>query len=133
MEPTSRNHPLAADLDHILAHTADLWESARGKRIFITGGTGFFGRWLLESFAHANRELNLGASAVVLSRNPDAFAVKAPHLAKDAAVEWMAGDVRTLSPQMANGAQFEFVIHAATEASAKLNAEDPLRMLDTIV
>ena len=123
-------NPLAADLDHVLAHTRDLWEELRGRRIFITGGTGFFGCWLLESFAHANDLLGLNACAVVLTRDPAAFRKKAPHLAARHDLEFIQGDVRTFA--FPSG-QFAYVIHAATEASAKLNAEAPQAMLDTII
>lgn len=123
-------NPLAQDLDHILAHTEGLWEELRGQRIFITGGTGFFGCWLLESFCWANDKLGLGASATVLTRDPSAFQCKVPHLAGHPAVLLHAGDVRTFHFPAGH---FSHVIHAATEASAKLNAEDPLLMLDTIV
>ena len=74
---------LADDLDNILARTEPLWSDLRGERILITGATGFFGCWLLESFAWANRRLNLGAHAVALSRHPGSLAQKAPHLAAD--------------------------------------------------
>ncbi len=118
------------DLNHILAHTKELWNELRGQRIFITGGTGFFGCWLLESFAWANDQLHLGAKAVVLSRSPEAFAGKAPHLANHPAVCLIQGDVQTFEFP---AGEFCFVVHAATEASAKLNQENPLLMFETIV
>jgi nucleoside-diphosphate-sugar epimerase len=123
-------NPLAEDLDHILTHTEGLWEELRGKRIFITGGTGFFGCWLLESFAWANDKLDLNASALVLTRNIEAFRRKAPHLASHPAIQFHIGDVRYFDfPE----GHFSHIIHAATESSAKLNEENPLLMLDTIV
>ena len=118
------------DLDHVLSQTRPLWEEMRNKRIFITGGTGFFGCWLLESFSYINRELNLKAHATVLTRDLAAFAKKCPHLAADPALTFHAGDVRNFSfPE----GGFEYLIHAATEASAKQAAENPLEMLTTII
>jgi len=128
-QATMTNRP-ALDLDSILARTEPLWQELRGQRILITGATGFFGCWLLESFAWANRRLNLDARAVGLSRHPGLLAQKAPHLAQDPAITLHAADIR--HGDFPQGA-FSYVIHAATEASAKLNSEAPLVMFDTIV
>jgi nucleoside-diphosphate-sugar epimerase len=125
--PTNR---LARDLDNILARTEPLWQELRGQRILITGATGFFGCWLLESFAWANRRLNLNAGAVALSRQPQTLAQKAPHFASNRAIALHAADIRCDGfPQNT----FSHVIHAATEASAALNQQTPLVMFDTIV
>lgn len=124
------DNPLASDLDHILAHTEGQWQELRDQRIFITGGTGFFGCWLLESFIWANERLDLNASALILSRNPDAFRSKAPRLASHPAIHFLEGDVRSF--EFPEGA-FSHIIHAATEASTNLNEEDSLLMVETIV
>ncbi|HSZ63822.1 MAG TPA: NAD(P)-dependent oxidoreductase [Terriglobales bacterium] len=121
---------LASDLDNILSRTEPLWRDLRGERILITGATGFFGCWLLESFAWANDRLNLDACVVGLSRNPSTLTQKAPHLARNPAITLHAADVRTgdFPP-----GKFSHVIHAATEASARLNREAPMEMFETIV
>lgn len=123
--------PLArTDLDHILDHTRDLWDEVRGKRIFLTGGTGFFGCWLLESFAWANDKLDLNSSVLVLTRNFEAFKVKVPHLANHPAIAFHRGDVRSFG--FPDG-EFAFIIHGAAESRTNLNNEDPLAMFDVIV
>jgi nucleoside-diphosphate-sugar epimerase len=94
---------------------------------FHHGGTGFFGCWLLESFAYANDQLGLKARAVVLTRNPGAFAAKAPHLAERPDLEFVTGDVRTFPfPE----GSFSHVIHAGTTSSAPV---EPGEMFATIV
>ena len=123
-------HPLVGDLDHVLAHTTGAWDELRGGRLFITGGTGFFGTWLLETFAWANDRLRLNARATVLTRHPDRFRQKAPHLAAHPHIDFLAGDVTTFD--FPSG-RFSHVIHAATESSTRLNEEYPLRMIDTVV
>jgi nucleoside-diphosphate-sugar epimerase len=121
---------LAPDLDHVLAGTSGLWDELRGARVFVTGGTGFFGSWLLETFLWANDHLKLEASVVVLTRDGSAFARRAPHLACHPAVTLHDGDVRTF--ELANGA-FSHVIHAATYSSATLDDRDRPIVFDTIV
>lgn len=124
------NHPLAADLDHIMAHTPGVWPEFDRARVFVTGGTGFIGTWLLESLFWARRRLDLDLSVTVLTRDPSAFARKAPHLAGEKGLDFVVGDVRSFAfPEQ----RFTHVVHAATAASAKLNLEEPLEMFDTIV
>ena len=118
-----------ADLDHILAHTYGLWDELSGRRVFITGGTGFFGRWLLESLAWVNEKLALNASLTVLSRDPEAFRRQAPQLCANPAISLVTGDVRSFA--FPDG-EYPFVVHGATAASAKTNADEPQQMYDTI-
>lgn len=120
----------ASDLNLILENTSALWDELRGQRIFLTGGTGFFGCWLVESFCHCNRELGLHAEIVVLSRDPAAFAGKCPHLAADPSVVLHSGDVRDFDyPE----GDFAFVLHAATDTYPRLAPRDPSALFSTIV
>lgn len=117
----------AEDLAHILQHTRELWEDLRGQRVFITGGTGFFGCWLLESFCYANGELDLGAEAVVLTRSANSFRRKVPELGAQSAITLVEGDVKTFAFP---AGEFSHVIHAATEVNPLPRMLDPLEMFD---
>ncbi|MEI7846286.1 MAG: NAD-dependent epimerase/dehydratase family protein [Chloroflexota bacterium] len=116
----------ALDKEHILEHTRSLWEELRGERLFLTGGTGFFGCWLLESFLWANERLKLGAEVTVLTRQPQTFIAKAPELAQAASLTIWQGDIRNF---VFPTGTYAYIIHAAAEPQA----ENPLLMLDTIV
>jgi nucleoside-diphosphate-sugar epimerase len=97
---------LERDIEHILEHTQGLWDELRGASLFVTGGTGFFGRWMIESFSAANREFRLGARLTVLSRHPQE--------AREG-ISFCAGDVRTFDfPE----GEFSHVIHLATPTTA---------------
>ena len=121
---------IAADITRLLARTPTLWEPLRGTSLFISGGTGFFGVWLLEAILAANRERSLGCRVMVLSRDPARFAAKAPYLVADPALSFIEGDVRDF--RFPEG-PITHVIHAATEASASLTADDPQVMFDVCV
>jgi dTDP-glucose 4,6-dehydratase len=121
---------LGRDLDHVLAHTKDVWEELRGASLFLTGGTGFFGHWLLHTLDAANRSLGLGVRCAVLTRDPGAFRRRTPRLASQEWLTLLAGDVRSFEDP---GLRCSHIIHAATPASAALIAENPLEMIDIIV
>jgi nucleoside-diphosphate-sugar epimerase len=119
------------DLEHIFENTKDIWESFRGKSIFLTGGTGFFGKWLLESFIYANEKLALNAKITTLTRNPEAFFKEYPFYEDHAnTVRFVKGDI--LNYDFYLDEKFQFIIHAATAASEILNKSNPLVMMDTI-
>ena len=137
--PGSDARPLPKrDLDHVLEHTAGIWEDLRGGRLFVTGGTGFFGRWMVESFLRANDELGLNAEATVLTRDPSQFAEAAPHVAGHAAISLQTGDVRSFDPPEQDCSH---VLHLATEtvlgesaaASFRTAVDGTQRVLDFAV
>jgi dTDP-glucose 4,6-dehydratase len=101
------------DLEYVLDHTRGLWEDLRGARLFVTGGTEFFGRWMLESFLKANDRLNLSAEAIVLTRDPHRFAESAPHIAGHTAITVHRGDIKSFDFPLTDCTH---VLHMATEA-----------------
>ncbi|RXH56968.1 NAD-dependent epimerase/dehydratase family protein [Granulicella sibirica] len=118
------------DLDHILQHTQTLLPAMAGERIFVTGGTGFFGHWLLESFLHANRELGLNARATVLTRDAGAFRDRSPHIASDPAIALLEGDVKAFAfPE----AHHRFVVHAATDSGGQQTGRPPYELAESIL
>jgi nucleoside-diphosphate-sugar epimerase len=113
----------AEDLDHILEHAGDALRTLAGARLFITGGTGFVGKWLVESLLWANDHLNLGVSAVALTRDPDRFLSESPHLARHPAVRLLHGNVSNFEFPSGN---FAYLIHAATEPQFDPTPQHPL-------
>jgi nucleoside-diphosphate-sugar epimerase len=118
------------DLSYIFEKTTHFINELRGKTILVTGGTGFIGKWLLEYFCYLNQSKSVLFNVIVLSRNPKVFLEKFPRF-NIPFIQFVQGNV----------VEFDYstlpccniIIHAATDADAKLNLEQPLKMIDTIV
>lgn len=115
------------DLDRILMRAQPAFAGLSGARIFVTGGTGFFGRWLLASLAQAAKAQDV--RIVALTRDADAFSKAAPDLAHHHAIKLVEGDVRSFADIPG---RFTHIIHAATDTSATAGADLPT-LADTIV
>lgn len=114
--------PLASsDLAEILVQARPAFKALRGAKLFLTGGTGFFGHWLLESLLYADRELDLAVEVTVLTRDALAFQTRSPHLALHKAVHLVEGDVRSFPfPSESH----THIVHAATDSGGQ-QAERP--------
>ena len=130
MAPETRGWAFSQDLEAVIDLARDDLLDLDGGRLFITGGTGFIGCWLLECLRHAEERLGLRLRTTILTRSVDAFRRKAPHLAEHRGFTFLTGDVSNFD--FPDG-EFTHVVHAAADASAKLNAEDPLRMFDSVI
>ena len=100
------------DLAEILRRAGPDLETLRGAKLFLTGGTGFFGKWLLAALTRADTEMNLGLEITVLSRDPGAFLERHPE-----GLRWhfLAGHVADSSLPTA---RFDYLIHAASDTTA---------------
>jgi nucleoside-diphosphate-sugar epimerase len=101
-----------ADLDHVLGLASVELEALRGKKLFITGGTGFFGKWLLASLAKADADLGLDLQVTVLSRDPASFLRLYPEVAEIEAIHFEPGDMAHFPIE---DQRYDHIIHAATD------------------
>lgn len=124
------NWSIKEDLDNVVETLRSDWRRLEGAKIFMTGGTGFIGRWMLESLQCAQIRFNLNIHTTILTRNPDAFRKKAPEIFTFDRFSFLQGDVTDF--ELPPG-DFSHLIHAATDASADLNENNPLVMFDTVL
>lgn len=101
-----------------------------GYRIFITGGTGFFGKWLLHTFRDLCTIRRVNLSLTVLSRDPERFLSCNSSFVDLPSLQFVTGDVRTFN--FSSLPPFDFFIHGATAASAQLERDHPDEMFSVI-
>jgi len=102
--------------------------SLKNKSLFITGGTGFFGYWLLNLFSILNH-LDFNITITLLSRNPDFFLEKHPQFKNINWLTFIKGDVINYSyPET----KFDMIIHGAADTS-QLLYEKPMQIFEDII
>jgi dTDP-glucose 4,6-dehydratase len=130
MNLSKKTSDIKDDLEHILQYAGDVLEELRDKKVFITGGTGFFGIWILEALAWANAKLNLNIEAVVLTRDIENFNRKAPHIVSNKSFSFIEDDVKKFKyPKQ----KFNYIIHAAADFHAEHSKKSSLMLFDTTV
>jgi nucleoside-diphosphate-sugar epimerase len=117
------------DFSDVMQNSRVSLEQFRGKSIFFTGATGFFGKWMTQILMGADRELKLDFALTIICRNREKVLDEQPWL-NHSSVEIISADIRNF-PII--NKHFDYFIHGATAASASLNDAHPEIMADTII
>jgi dTDP-glucose 4,6-dehydratase len=124
---------LDQEMAQIVRITAPIWAPLRDGRILLTGATGFFGCWLLESLVAANKELGLGLRIIAQSRDPAKFLKWMPHLGAAAGIHWLQVRPDELTTDAIESGRLDAIIHLVTEADHGATRENPDAARATIV
>ena len=117
------NHSLTAPhLQRLFA----AFEKLDGSRILLTGGTGFVGKWMLQTARIAQENSATKIEIVVPTRRLSANHVQTALAIGCPNVAWVEADFMN---NLLDLGHIDMIIHAATPASAQLNAEKPVEML----
>jgi len=118
----TRTEQVRSDAEAVLTKRAELLKPLANAHLFISGGTGFLGTWLLELIAVLNSEYQFQTQVTVLSRSAPDFARRHKHLGQCREFRFLGGDIRYLTdlPRDTN-----FVIHAAALTDRRLFASNP--------
>ena len=123
--------PLLPDDARTLASVSgSVWDGLRDSHILITGGTGFVGTWLVVALAWANRELQLGATATIVSRDPDAFVAREPWVKRQQWIGLSRGDAREM--QVPAGDHTHAIVGAAS-TDARITRDRPLSVMEAAI
>jgi nucleoside-diphosphate-sugar epimerase len=119
-----------ADLDFVSRKVKSLanLDGFKNESILLTGGTGFFGKWLSQSLAKLNDDFSLGNRVTLVSRDAEKSRGEQPWLAARSDFEFVQSDIR----QFQSKDQFTTIIHGAASASQSLNENRPEEMLSVI-
>jgi dTDP-glucose 4,6-dehydratase len=111
-----------ADAEAVLNGRSHHLEALRGEHLFLSGGTGILGTWLLELIKVLNDEHGFEIRVTVYSRHARDFASRWPHLGQREYFRFEEGDIRYFTEFPSD---IRYIIHAAALTDRRLLASQP--------
>ena len=119
----------SCDIKHINSELSQFPNAFSNKKLIISGGTGFIGKWILEAFLAIKKEYDINFEITVISRNSLKFIKENPYLGSQ--VKFINGDITdNLSIDMNFIENYDFGIFAATDIVSP-NLSDTIKVNTT--
>ncbi len=109
-------YSLEKDLSHIAEEGKIYWPRLQNARICLSGGTGFFGKWLVDSFCFLNDQFSLNAELHILTRSSEKFLSENTKYKTRKDLKFYDGSV--VEPWPMTDLSFTHVLHAAAGGDA---------------
>lgn len=121
------------DLNFICNRLEDEFSSMQGKRLFISGGAGFLGYYLIQSVRHWNRT-RAGANLIrliVCDNYIRGIPEWLTNISTDSSITILKHDITAPLPSAAG--KLDFIVHAASIASPTFYRKYPIETMDANV
>lgn len=99
------------------------------NKLLITGGTGFWGKNILELILEDANYSVFFEKIIVVTRDSEKFLNQFPQFKNDK-IEYINGDIRTIKIDRTD---INYILHLATDVSKTDNENNPLSVIDSVV
>lgn len=122
-------------IDFLKNDCASVFQSLEGfselknEHLYVTGGTGFFGKWISEAVSFLNDTYNFGIKLTLVSRSSEEFKKSSPHLANKNYITLVEANVCNLFEIPSD---VTWIIHAAASPDNREHSSNPINIVNTI-
>lgn len=125
------NKVFKEDMEYIIHANFIKWEKLNNKTIFITGGTGLIGYYLINAFIYKNIKEKSNIKILALVRNIEKAKLQFKEQLKvNANLELICGDLSNI-PNISE--KIDYIIHGASPTTSRLFIENPVEVIQSIV
>lgn len=123
---SDRNSVISDDLAQMIDQYPVPWQKLRSKTVMITGAAGFLAAYMVETLMYLNEVQALNVTILAVVRNKRRLESRFPHYSGRPELICIEQDIRDpVRPDR----KVDFIIHAASQASPKYYAADPVGTL----